>query len=93
MSSLLRIDAGSRFNGSHSRVLADAFEAAWSVRFPEGTIVGRDLATKPMKFLFGFLGLADVTMILAEATTSDPATVVSNIGRARTDIHNLAQAA
>jgi len=205
MPSLLRIDASSRFSGSHSRSLADAFETAWSARFPGGTIVRRDLATKPiahieeatiagfyappeslddhlkralalsdeliselnaadtvliatpmynfsipsalkswidqvvrinstfsydgkdfsglvkarrvvvvaafgaggyggalstadfvtpyLKFLFGFLGVSDVTVIPAEATTSDPATVASNIARARIDIHNLLQAA
>jgi FMN-dependent NADH-azoreductase len=48
MPSLLRIDASSRFNGSHSRSLADVFESAWSARFPGGTIVRRDLATKPI---------------------------------------------
>jgi len=48
MSSLLRIDASSRLNGSHSRALADAFETAWSARFPRGTIIRRDLAAKPI---------------------------------------------
>jgi FMN-dependent NADH-azoreductase len=48
MPSLLRIDASSRLNGSHSRALADAFEAAWSARFPGATIVKRDLAANPV---------------------------------------------
>jgi FMN-dependent NADH-azoreductase len=204
MTSLLRIDASSRLNGSHSRALADAFEAAWSARFPEGAIVRRDLATKPiahihettiagfyaapesfddklksavalsdeligelnaadtvllatpmynfsvpsalkswidqvvrinrtfsydgknfiglvkakrvvvvaafgaggyggalaaadfvtpyLKFLFGFLGISDVTVIPAEATTADAATVAANVDRAKIDILNLVQA-
>ena len=204
MPSLLRIDASSRLNGSHSRALADAFEAAWSARFAGGAITRRDLATKPvghihettiagfytpleylddrlkravalsdelideldaadtvliatpmynfsvpsalkswidqvvrvnrtfsydgknfvglikarrvvvvaafgaggyggamamadfvtpyLKFLFGFLGVSDVTVIPAEATTADAATVESNVDRAKADIINLVQA-
>ncbi len=205
MPSLLRLDASSRFNGSHSRALADAFEAAWSARFPDGKILGRDLVADPighiheatiagfytppegldstlkgalalsdeliaelngadtvliatpmynfsvpsalkswidqivrinhtfsydgekfvglveakrvvvvaafgaggygdtmaaadfvtpyLKFLFGFLGVSDVTVIPAEATTADAATVASNVDRARTDILKLVQTA
>ena len=205
MPTLLRIDASSRLNGSHSRALAEAFEAAWSARFPGGTILRRDLATNPiahiyettiagfytppenlddklkgavalsdeligelnaadtvliatpmynfavpsalkswidqvvrinrtfsydgknftglvkarrvvvvaafgaggygdamaaadfvtpyLKFLFGFLGVSDVTVIPAEATTADAATVASNIDRAKTDILKLVEAA
>jgi FMN-dependent NADH-azoreductase len=205
MPSLLRIDASSRLSGSHSRALADAFEAAWSARFPGGMVVKRDLATKPiahiqeatiagfytppasldemlkravalsdelidelnaadtvliatpmynfsvpsalkswidqvvrinrtfsydgkkftglveakrvvvvaafgaegyggalasadfvtpyLKFLFAFLGVSDVTVIPVESTTADAATIASNIGRAKTDILNLIQAA
>jgi FMN-dependent NADH-azoreductase len=205
MSSLLRIDASSRLTGSHSRALADAFETAWSARFPGRTIVRRDLVANPvahihettiagfytppesldqklkgaialsdeligelnaadtvliatpmynfsvpsalkswidqivrinrtfsydgtnfvglvkakrvvvvaafgaggyggamaaadfvtpyLKFLFGFLGVSDVTVIPAEATTADAATVASNIDRAKTDILKLMQAA
>lgn len=205
MPTLLRIDASSRLNGSHSRALAEAFEAAWSARFPGGTILRRDLATNPvahihettiagfytppenlddklkgaialsdeligelnaadtvliatpmynfavpsalkswidhvvrinhtfsydgknfkglvkarrvvvvaafgaggyggamaaadfvtpyLKFLFGFLGVSDITVIPAEATTADAATVASNIDRAKTDIRKLVEAA
>jgi FMN-dependent NADH-azoreductase len=205
MPTLLRIDASSRLTGSHSRALAEAFEAAWSARFPGGTILRRDLATNPiahihettiagfytppenlddklkgavalsdeligelnaadtvliatpmynfavpsalkswidqvvrinrtfsydgknftglvkarrvvvvaafgaggygdamaaadfvtpyLKFLFGFLGVSDVTVIPAEATTADAATVASNIDRAKTDILKLVEAA
>ena len=205
MPSLLRIDASSRLNGSHSRALADAFQLAWSARFPGETIIRRDLAANPighihettiagfytppeglddrlkgavalsdeliselnaadtvliatpmynfsvpsalkswidqvvrinrtfsydgksflglvkakrvivvaafgaggysgalaaadfvtpyLKFLFGFLGVSDVTVIPAEATTADAATVASNIDRAKTDILKLVQAA
>ena len=205
MPSLLRIDASSRLTGSHSRALADAFETAWSARFPGWTIVRRDLVANPvahihettiagfytppesldqklkgaialsdeligelnaadtvliatpmynfsvpsalkswidqivrinrtfsydgtnfvglvkakrvvvvaafgaggyggaiaaadfvtpyLKFLFSFLGVSDVTVIPAEATTADAATVASNIDRAKTDILKLVQAA
>ena len=205
MPSLLRIDASSRRDDSHSRALGDAFEAAWSARFPGATINRRDLAANPighihettiagfytpaeelddrlrralelsdqlidevnavdtiliatpmynfslpsalkswidqivrinrtfsydgksfsglvkakrvvvvaafgaggygdalagadfvtpyLKFLFGFLGVSDVTVIPAEATTADAATVASNIGRAKADILKLVEAA
>ncbi len=48
MTSLLRIDASSRLQGSHSRDLADAFEAAWRSRYPGQPIVRRDLAANPI---------------------------------------------
>ena len=205
MPTLLRIDSSSRRDASHSRALADAFEAAWSSRFPDATIIRRDLAANPiahihettiagfyapaeklddtlkaavalsdrlieevnaadtiliatpmynftvpsalkswidqivrinrtfsydgtnftglvkakrvvvvtafgaggyggalasanfvtpyLKFLFGFLGVADVTVIPAEATTADVATVASNIDRAKAEIFKLVEAA
>jgi FMN-dependent NADH-azoreductase len=205
MPTLLRIDSSSRSYGSHSRALADAFEAAWSRRFPDAAVTRRDLAANPighihettiagfytpdekldaslkgalalsdqlidevnsadtiliatpmynftvpsalkswidqivrinrtfsydgtnftglvkarrivvvaafgaggyggalasadfvtpyLKFLFGFLGVADVTVIPAEATTADVATVASNIDRAKAEIVKLVDAA
>jgi len=205
MPSLLRLDASSRRDDSHSRALGDAFEAAWSARFPGSTVVRRDLVANPiphiqektitgfytpadkldeslknavalsdalidemnaadtiliatpmynfslpsalkswidqivrinrtfshdergftglakvrrvvvvaafgargydsvlasadfvtpyLKFLFGFLGVPDVTVIPAEATTADAATVATNIGRAKADILRLVEAA
>jgi FMN-dependent NADH-azoreductase len=205
MPTLLRIDASSRRDGSHSRALADAFETAWSSRFPGTTILRRDLVANPighiheatiagfyapadglddtlksavalsdrlieevnsadtiliatpmynftvpsalkswidqivrinrtfsydgtnftglvkarrvvvvaafgaggyggalaaadfvtpyLKFLFGFLGISDVTVIPAEATTADAATVASNVDRAKSDILKFVEAA
>jgi len=205
MPMLLRIDSSSRRDGSHSRALADAFETAWSARFPGAAIVRRDLAANPiahihettiagfytpaekldaslkgavalsdelieevnaadtiliatpmynftvpsalkswidqivrigrtfsydganftglvkarrvvvvaafgaggyggalagadfvtpyLKFLFGFLGVSDVTVIPTEATTADAATVASNIDRAKTDILKFVEVA
>lgn len=48
MSTLLRIDASSRRAGSHTRALADAFEASWRGSNPGGTVVTRDLAQEPI---------------------------------------------
>jgi FMN-dependent NADH-azoreductase len=205
MPTLLRIDSSSRRDGSHSRALADAFEAAWSRRFPGAKVVRRDLAAHPiahiheatiagfytpaeklddqlkravalsdelideinavdtiliatpmynftvpsalkswidqivrinrtfsfdgksftglvkarrvvvvaafgaggygdalagadfvtpyLKFLFGFLGVPDVTVIPAEATTADTATVAANVDRAKDGILKLVEAA
>ncbi|HLI99848.1 MAG TPA: NAD(P)H-dependent oxidoreductase [Bradyrhizobium sp.] len=205
MPSLLRLDASSRRDGSHSRALADVFEAAWVTRFPGATVTRRDLVANPiahihettiagfytpvdklddklkgavalsdeliaevntadtiliatpmynfsvpsalkswidqivrinrtfsydgtnftglvkarrvivvaafgaggyggalasadfvtpyLKFLFGFLGVSDVTVIPAEATTADALTVASNVDLAKANILKLVQAA
>lgn len=45
---LLRIDASARIDGSHSRALGDAFEAAWHARRAQGQIIRRDLAREPL---------------------------------------------
>lgn len=44
MTTLLRIDASARTEGSHSRDLGHAYEAAWRAAHPGGTVVHRDLA-------------------------------------------------
>jgi FMN-dependent NADH-azoreductase len=205
MPSLLRIDASSRRDSSHSRALADAFESAWAKRFPGAKVMRRDLAANPLphiheatiagfympadklddtlkgavglsdelieevnaadtiliatpmynfavpsalkswidqivrinrtfsydgtnftglvrarrvvvvaafgaggyggamaaadfltpylKFLFAFLGVSDVTVIPAEATTADAITVATNVDRAKADIRKLVEAA
>ena len=205
MPTLLRIDTSSRRDGSQSRVLANAFETAWSKRFPGARVMRRDLAANPithihettiagfytpteklddtlksavalsdklieevndadtiliatpmynftvpsalkswidqivrinrtfsydgtnfaglvkarrvvvvaafgaggygdalavadfvtpyLKFLFGFLGVSDVTVIPTEATTADAATAASNVDRAKADILKLVEAA
>lgn len=48
MTTLLRIDASARTEGSHSRDLGHAFEAAWRAAHPRGTVVRRDLAAGPL---------------------------------------------
>lgn len=45
MKTLLRIDSSIRTEGSHSRALADFFEAEWKQKNPDGQVVKRDLAT------------------------------------------------
>lgn len=48
MSVLLRIDAGARTEGSHSRCLADEVQARWQEAHPDGKIIHRDLARQPV---------------------------------------------
>ncbi len=43
MPHLLRIDASSRQEGSHSRALADKAEASWRAAHPDGTVTTRDV--------------------------------------------------
>ena len=44
MAHLLRIDSGSRVEGSHSRAVADAAQHAWLAAHPSGTVATRDVA-------------------------------------------------
>jgi FMN-dependent NADH-azoreductase len=48
MSTLLRVDASIRVNGSVSRALADSAEAAWKAEHPDGVVVRRDLGLHPI---------------------------------------------
>ncbi|MFD3402531.1 FMN-dependent NADH-azoreductase [Kribbella sp. NPDC058693] len=48
MSTLLRIDASIRLDGSVSRALADSAEAAWKAEHPDGVVVRRDLGQHPL---------------------------------------------
>lgn len=48
MTTLLRIDASIRVDGSVSRALADSAEAAWQAEHPDGVVVRRDLGRHPI---------------------------------------------
>ena len=48
MTRILRIDSSSRFEGSHSRELADYFQAAWLEKYPQDEIVVRDVVKTPL---------------------------------------------
>ena len=48
MSTLLRVDASIRLEGSVSRALADSAEAAWKAEHPDGVVVRRDLGQHPL---------------------------------------------
>jgi FMN-dependent NADH-azoreductase len=48
MNHLLRIDASSRHEASHSRALGDAFESAWRQRNANHPVIRRDLAALPI---------------------------------------------
>lgn len=58
-----------------------------------GTLASADFVTPYLKFLFGFLGVADVTVIPTEATTADAATVAANLDQAKASIVKLVEAA
>ncbi len=70
MTTLLRVDASIRVDGSVSRALADSAEAAWKAEHPDGTVVRRDLGRHPLpgdawpaliNAEFGFPPLADAS--------------------------------
>jgi FMN-dependent NADH-azoreductase len=48
MTTLLRVDASIRVDGSVSRALADSAEAAWHAEHPDGVVVRRDLGRHPI---------------------------------------------
>jgi FMN-dependent NADH-azoreductase len=48
MTTLLRVDASIRVDGSVSRALADSAEAAWKAEHPDGVVVRRDLGRRPL---------------------------------------------
>ncbi|GAA0591565.1 flavodoxin family protein [Kribbella sandramycini] len=48
MTTLLRVDASVRRNGSVSRALADSAEAAWRAENPDGVVIRRDLGRRPL---------------------------------------------
>jgi len=48
MTTLLRVDASIRLDGSVSRALADSAEAAWKAEHPDGVVVRRDLGLHPL---------------------------------------------
>jgi FMN-dependent NADH-azoreductase len=48
MTTLLRVDASIRVEGSVSRALADSAEAAWKAEHPDGVVVRRDLGRHPL---------------------------------------------
>ncbi|MFI5707943.1 FMN-dependent NADH-azoreductase [Kribbella sp. NPDC051620] len=48
MTTLLRVDASIRIDGSVSRALADSAEAAWRAEHPDGVVVRRDLGQHPI---------------------------------------------
>ncbi|MEU4601462.1 NAD(P)H-dependent oxidoreductase [Kribbella sp. NPDC023972] len=48
MTTLLRVDASLRLDGSVSRALADSAEAAWKAEHPDGVVVRRDLGQYPL---------------------------------------------
>jgi FMN-dependent NADH-azoreductase len=48
MTTLLRVDASIRVDGSVSRALADSAEAAWRAEHPDGVVVRRDLGRHPV---------------------------------------------
>ena len=48
MTTLLRVDASLRVEGSVSRALADSAHAAWEAEHPDTTVVRRDLGLEPL---------------------------------------------
>ncbi len=48
MSTLLRVDASMRVDGSVSRAVGDSATEAWTAEHPDGTVTRRDLSASPL---------------------------------------------
>lgn len=68
MKTLLRIDASAQRAESHSRRLADHYEARWRAMWPEGCVITRDLVATPLPHMHP--AMAEV--FYAESQSSAP---------------------
>jgi FMN-dependent NADH-azoreductase len=66
MTTLLRVDASIRVEGSVSRALADSAQAAWEAEHPDGTVIRRDLGLNPIPADTWPLAVAATMGMLAE---------------------------
>jgi FMN-dependent NADH-azoreductase len=66
MTTLLRVDASIRVEGSVSRALADSAQAAWEAEHPDGTVIRRDLGLNPIPAETWPLAVAATMGMLAE---------------------------
>jgi FMN-dependent NADH-azoreductase len=94
---IVRINRTFSYDGTNFTGLVKAKRVVVVAAFGAGGygdgLAGADFVTPYLKFLFGFLGVSDVTVIPAEATTADAATVASNVDRAKAGLLKLVQAA
>lgn len=67
MAQLLRLDASSRSQGSHSRSLADFFQSQWMAAYPETKVIVRDVTQPAVPHV-------DAAMIQAFQTPADQRT-------------------
>jgi FMN-dependent NADH-azoreductase len=73
MTTLLRVDASIRVEGSVSRALADSAEAAWKAEHPDGIVVRRDLGLHPLpSTIWPTLAAAQVGAVPAENADRTP---------------------
>ena len=68
MKTLLRIDASAQQAESHSRMLADHYEACWRAAWPEGRVIRRDLVANPLPHMHP----AMVGVLYAESRSGVP---------------------
>jgi FMN-dependent NADH-azoreductase len=78
MTTLLRIDSGARIDGSHSRQLADYFQARWAEAHPGGHATVRDLARDPVPHLDNASIVAFHDAQSPDAPTGTKATTLSD---------------
>lgn len=83
MTTLLRVDASIRTEGSHSRTVGNRLEAAWRAAHPGGRVLARDLAASPLPHLNATTAFAFSAKGSPDAVLSD--TLIEEL-RAATDL-------
>ena len=94
---IVRINRTFAYDGAHFtgllKVRRVVIVAAFGAAGYGDALASADFVTPYLKFLFGFLGVSDVTVIPTEATTADAATVAANVDRAKDGILKLVETA
>lgn len=90
---IVRINRTFAFDGANFtgllKVRRVVIVAAFGAAGYGGALASADFVTPYLKFLFNFLGVSDVTIIAAEATTADAATVAGNVAAAKDAVVSL----
>lgn len=94
---IVRINKTFSYDGSNFTGLVKAKHVVVVAAFGAGgygeAMAAADFVTPYLKFLFGFLGVADVKVIATEATTADEKTAAGNAERAKGAVRELLRAA
>lgn len=94
---IVRINHTFAYDGANFTGLVKAKRVVVVAAFGAGgygdAFAAANFVTPYLKFLFGFLGVADVSVVAVEGTTADPQTVIGNVRQAKSAVLDLLTAA